>query len=74
MPSIVDFTFSSLTLACLFGSYILLNRMKNLKIEIDQKKFDIQTTEENLWQLNSDLGRSILRKLRLLDRLSSSQV
>lgn len=48
--------------------------MKNLKMQIDDKKDDIQITEENLWQLNSDFSRSILRKLRLLDRLSSSEV
>ena len=74
MPSMVDFTLSSLTLACLFGSFIFLNRMKKFKFKIDEKKFDIQTTEENLWQLNTDLSRSILTKLRLLDRFSSSQV
>jgi hypothetical protein len=74
MLSMTDLTLSSLTLACLFSSFFLLNRMKKLKFEIDEKKFDIQTTEENLWQLNTDISRSILTKLRLLDRLSSSQV
>jgi hypothetical protein len=74
MPSMIDLTLSSLTLACLFGSFYLLNRMKKFKFQIDEKKFDIQTTEENLWQLNTDLSRSILTKLRLLDRLSSSQI
>ncbi len=74
MPSIIDLTISSLTLTCLIGSFYLLNRMKKLKFEIDEKKFDIQTSEENLWQLNTDLSRSILTKLRLFDRLSSSQV
>jgi hypothetical protein len=74
MPSMVDFTLSSITLACLLGSFFLLNRMKKFKFEINEKKFDIQTTEESLWQLNTDLSRSILTKLRLLDRLSSSQV
>ncbi len=48
--------------------------MKKFKFQIDERKFDIQTTEESLWQLNTDLSRSILTKLRLLDRLSSSQV
>jgi len=74
MPSMIDFTLSSITLACLFTSFFLLNRMKKFKYEIDEKKFDIQTTEESLWQLNTDLSRSMLKKLRLLDRLSSSQV
>ena len=74
MPSLIDLTLSSLTVTCLCGSFFLLNRMKKLKIQIDEKKFDIQTTEENLWELNTDLSRSILTKLRLLDRLSSSQV
>ncbi len=74
MLSMTDLTFSSLTLACLFGSFFLLTRMKKLKFEINEKKFDIQTTEESLWQLNTDLSRSILTKLRLIDRLSSSQV
>jgi len=74
MPSVTDLTLSSFTLACLFGSFFLLNRMKKLKFQIDEKKINIQTTEENLWQLNTDLSRSILTKLRLLDRLSSSQV
>ena len=74
MPSMVDFTLSSLTIVCLFGSFYLLNRMKNVKYQIDEKKFDIQTSEESLWQINTDLSRSILTKLRLLDRLSSSQV
>ncbi len=74
MPSMVDFTLSSITFVCLLGSFFLLNRMKKFKFEINEKKFDIQTTEESLWQLNTDLSRSILTKLRLLDRLSSSQV
>lgn len=74
MSSITDLTLSSLTLVCLFGSFFLLNRMKKSKYEIIQKKFDIQTSEENLWELNTDLSRSILTKLRLVDRLSSSQV
>jgi len=47
--------------------------MKKLKFEINEKKLDIETNEENLWQLNTDFSRSILTKLRLLDRLSSSQ-
>jgi hypothetical protein len=74
MPSVIDLTLSSLTFACLLGSFYLLNRMKKLKFQIDEKKFDIQTTEESLWQLNTDLSRSILTKLHLLDRLSTSQV
>lgn len=73
MPSILDLTLSSITLACLLGTLFLSNRMRKLKIEIDEKKVDIQTTEENLWHLNTDLSRSILTKLRILDRLSSSQ-
>ena len=56
------------------GSLYLLNRMKNLQMKIQEKKFAIESSEENLWQLNADLSRSILTKLRLLDRLSSSQV
>ena len=74
MPSMIDITLSSLTFACLFSSLFLLNRMKNFRYQINEKKFAIQTTEENLWELNTDLSRSILTKLRLLDRLSSSQV
>ncbi|CAF2446722.1 unnamed protein product [Rotaria sp. Silwood2] len=73
MPSIIDLTLTSITLACLFGTLFLSNRMTKLKIQIDEKKSDTQTTEENLWELNTDLSRSILTKLRLLDRLSSSQ-
>ena len=56
------------------GSFYLLNRMKNLQMKIREKKIDIETSEGNLGQLNADLSRSILTKLRLLDRLSSSQV
>jgi hypothetical protein len=74
MPSMVDVTLSSLTAACLVGSFLLLNRTKKVKLETDENKFDIQTTEENLWQLNTNLSRSILTKLRLVDQLSSSQV
>lgn len=71
MPSII---ISTLTFACLASSFYLLTRLKNLQIKIREKKFAIETSEENLWQLNADLSRSILTKLRLLDRLSSSQV
>lgn len=74
MPSIIDLTLSSLTLVCLFGSFILLNRMKTFQYEIDEKKLDIETSEENLWKLNTNLSQRILTKLHLLDRLSSSQV
>ena len=74
MPSMSNWTFSSLTIACLLGSLFLFSRMKKLKFEIDEKKCVIEATEESLWQLNSDLSRSILSKLRLVDRLSSSQV
>lgn len=67
-------TWISLTFTCLFGSLYFLHRIRRLKNALTEKKLDIQTTEENLWQLNTDLSRSILTKLRLLDRLSSSQV
>lgn len=74
MSSVINWTFSSISVACLFVSLVLFNRMRKFKIEIEEKKFDIQTAEENLWQLNNDLSQSILTKLRLVDRLSSSQV
>ena len=74
MPSMINCSISTLTFVCLLGSFYLLNRMKRLKIQIDEKKYAIETSKENLWQLNADLSRSILTKLRLLDRLSSSQV
>jgi len=74
MTMLIDFTLTSLTLTCLVSSFYFLNRVKQLKENIAEKKLDIQTSEEHLWQLNTDLSRSILTKLRLLDRLSSSQV
>lgn len=74
MVCMINFSISTLTFVCLVGSIYLLNRMKRLKMDIDEKKYSIESSEENLWQLNTDLSRSILTKLRLLDRLSSSQV
>ena len=69
----IHLTLSSLTFVCLLGTLFLSNQMKKLRNDIEEKKHDIQITEETLWQLNTDLSRSILTKLRLLDRLSSSQ-
>lgn len=74
MPSIIHFTLSAFTVASLLASLFLLNEMKKLRLKVEEKKFEIETVEENLWQLNHDLSRSILEKLRLMDRLSSSQV
>ena len=74
MPSTIHWTLSSFTAVCLLGSLLLWDRMKKLKVQIERKKFDIHTADEDLWQLNTDLSRSILTKLRLVDRLSSSQV
>lgn len=72
MLSLFDVTLSSLTLACLCGSGYLLQRIGSLKCQLVAKKLEIQATEEGLWQLNADLSRLILAKLRLVDRLSSS--
>lgn len=74
MAVLIDLTLTSLTLTCLLSSLYFLHRIKRLKENIIEKKIDIQTNEEHLWQINTDLSRSILTKLRLLDRLSSSQV
>ena len=74
MPTIIHLTLSSVTLVCLLSSFLLLNRMKKLQQQIDEKKHEIQMAEENCWQINTELSRSILTKLRLVDRLSSSQV
>ncbi|CAF1089001.1 unnamed protein product [Didymodactylos carnosus] len=69
MSSNIDIALSTLTLLSVYSGFFLLEKLRTLEHRIENKKRHIQISEMELWQLNSDISRSILKDIHLTDKL-----